>query len=237
MKFAHIAIALAIVAAALLLVAGPGTRLALWDFGTGFSLMRWAAFTGLAAAASALVILLVPRLRRGHGFMLGVALVLGLGVAFVPWNNLRQAKTVPPIHDISTDTTNPPAFVAILPLRAKAPNQAAYGGPEVARQQVQAYPDIRPYLTKEAPRQAFDRALRAARAMGWQIVASDPASGRIEATDTTVWFGFKDDVVIRVAPATHGSRIDVRSVSRVGKSDVGTNARRVRAYLQRLEQR
>lgn len=169
--------------------------------------------------------------------MLGVALVLGLGVAFVPWNNLRQAKTVPPIHDISTDTTNPPAFVAILPLRAKAPNQAAYGGPEVARQQVQAYPDIRPYLTKEAPRQAFDRALRAARAMGWQIVASDPASGRIEATDTTVWFGFKDDVVIRVAPATHGSRIDVRSVSRVGKSDVGTNARRVRAYLQRLEQR
>lgn len=235
MKFPHFAIVLALVAVALLLVAGPGTRLALWDFGTGFGLLRWAAFTGLAAAASALAMLLLPRLRRGHGLLLGVALLLGLGVAFVPWNNLRQAKTVPPIHDISTDTTHPPAFVAILPLRADAPNPATYGGPDVARQQAQAYPDIRPYFTTEAPRPAFDRALRAARAMGWQIIASEPASGRIEATATTLWFGFKDDVVIRVAPAANGSRIDVRSVSRVGKSDVGTNARRIRAYLQRLE--
>lgn len=235
MKFPYIAIALAIVAAALLLVAGPGTRLALWDFGTGFSLMRWATYTGLAAAASALVMLLLPQLRRGHGRMLGVALVLGVGVAFVPWNNLRLAKTVPPIHDISTDTTHPPAFVAILPLRANAPNPAAYGGPDVAKQQAQAYPDIRPYLITEAPRQAFDQALRAARAMGWQIIASDPATGRIEATDTTPWFGFKDDVVIRVAHVSDGSRIDVRSVSRVGKSDVGTNARRIRAYLHRLK--
>lgn len=235
MKLPHLAIALAIVAALLLLVAGPGTRLALWDFGTGFSLMRWATYIGLAAAASALVMLLLPRLRRGHGRMLGIALVLGAGVAFVPWNNLRLAKTVPPIHDISTDTTHPPAFVAILPLRANAPNPATYGGPTVAAQQAQAYPDILPYITTEAPPQAFNRALQAAHAMGWQIVASDPSTGRIEATDTTPWFGFKDDVVIRVAPATDGSRIDVRSVSRVGKSDVGTNARRIRAYLQQLK--
>ena len=81
---------------------------------------------------------------------------------------------------------------------------------------------------------AFDRALAAARAMGLEIVANSPAEGRIEATATTFWFGFKDDVVVRIVPDRQGSRVDVRSVSRVGRSDVGTNARRIRAYLQKL---
>jgi uncharacterized protein (DUF1499 family) len=67
--------------------------------------------------------------------------------------------------------------------------------------------------------------------MGWELVASDSAAGRIEATATTPWFGFKDDVVVRVRPDGSGSRIDVRSVSRVGKSDVGANAKRIRTYL------
>ena len=236
MKLPRFAIALAIIAAALLLAAGPGTRLALWDFRTGFQLFTWAAFTGLAAAASALVMLLIGRLRRAHGVMLGVALLLGLGVAFVPWNAMRQAKQVPPIHDISTDTTHPPAFVAILPLRADAPNPATYGGPEIAQQQAKAYPDIRPYITDNAPSLVYDRALKFAHSMGWQIVASDAGDGRIEATDTTPWFGFKDDVVIRIEPAAGGSRVDMRSVSRVGQSDVGTNARRIRAFMQKLAQ-
>ena len=81
---------------------------------------------------------------------------------------------------------------------------------------------------------AFIRAERAARAQGWEMVAVVPAEGRIEATETTRWFGFKDDVVIRVRPAAAGSRVDVRSVSRVGRGDVGTNARRVRAFLEAL---
>jgi uncharacterized protein (DUF1499 family) len=70
--------------------------------------------------------------------------------------------------------------------------------------------------------------------MGWEIVDSDPERGRIEATATTFWFGFKDDVVVRVRPASEGSRIDVRSVSRVGRSDVGTNAERIEEYLEKL---
>jgi uncharacterized protein (DUF1499 family) len=70
--------------------------------------------------------------------------------------------------------------------------------------------------------------------MGWQIVDANASEGRIEATDTTFWFGFKDDIVIRVAATSGGSRIDVRSVSRVGRSDVGTNAKRIRCYLKRL---
>ena len=104
----------------------------------------------------------------------------------------------------------------------------------MALAQRHAYPDIRPLFLPLAPPPAFDRALNAARAAAWEIVAADSASGRIEATATTRWFGFKDDVVVRIAPAASGSRVDVRSVSRVGQSDVGTNAKRIRDYLARL---
>ena len=119
-------------------------------------------------------------------------------------------------------------------MRAGAPNTATYGGAELARTQSGAYPDLGPHRIDAAPARAFERALQAARAMGWEIVAADAAAGRIEATDTTFWFGFKDDVVVRVEADGSGSRVDVRSVSRVGASDVGTNAKRIRAYLRAL---
>ena len=97
------------------------------------------------------------------------------------------------------------------------------------------YPDLKPGFVSRPPDAVFADALQAAKDMGWQIVASDPTSLRIEATDTTPWFGFKDDVVVRLSPIPAGSRIDVRSVSRVGKSEVGTNARRIITYLSRLK--
>jgi len=233
-KPAHFPLLLSVIAALLLSGAGPGTRLHLWEFGTGFQLMRWAAFAGLAAVALAVVMLLLPRTRRGGLAGLLAALALGLGVAFVPWNALRYARSVPPIHDITTDTVRPPQFVAILPLRAGAPNPAAYGGPDAARAQIGAYPDLRTHRMDIAPPAAFNRAQQAARDMGWEIVAADAATGRIEATDTTFWFGFRDDVVIRVEADGAGSRVDLRSVSRVGVGDAGANARRIRAYLRAL---
>lgn len=234
MKSVHFAFLLSLIAIVLLLAAGPGTRLELWEFRTGFQLMKWAAFAGLAAAALATVMFLLPRTRRTGPAWLLVALVLGLGVAFVPWNGMRQARAVPPIHDITTDTERPPEFVAVLPLRADAPNPAEYGGPEVAQAQLAAYPDLRPLRLALPPAEAFERAQQVARDMGWELVAADATAGRIEATDTTLWFGFKDDIVVRVEAEGSGSRIDVRSLSRVGKSDVGTNAKRIRAYLQAL---
>jgi len=230
----HFALLLAAIAALLLLAAGPGTRLALWEFGTGFQLMRWAGYAGLGTGAWATVMLLQPRTRRAAPIALVVALALGLGTAFVPWYALRQARALPPIHDITTDTQRPPEFVALLPLRAAAPNPAAYGGAEVAQAQARAYPDLRTHRMDVAPADAFKRALQAARDMGWEVVAADAAAGRIEATDTTFWFGFKDDVVIRVEADGTGSRVDVRSVSRVGVGDVGANAKRIRAYLRAL---
>ena len=110
-----------------------------------------------------------------------------------------------------------------------------YGGAEVAAKQRASYPEIAPAELSLPPDRAFDRALAAAHAMGWEVVLSDPAGGRIEATDTTFWFGFKDDVVVRVIPQPTGSRVDVRSLSRVGGGDIGANAARIRAYLAKLK--
>jgi uncharacterized protein (DUF1499 family) len=221
---------LGLLAAVSVLAAGPGTRFGLWGFRTGFSALRWGAYAGLAAAAVA-VLLLVVRPKSGGVVPLVLGLVLGLGAAFVPWRWMQQARGVPPIHDITTDLDRPPKFVAVLPLRVGAPNPATYGGSAVAEAQRRSYPDIKPLLLSVPVAAAYQQALASARGMGWELVASDSAAGRIEATATTPWFGFKDDVVVRVRPDGSGSRIDVRSVSRVGKSDVGANAKRIRTYL------
>jgi uncharacterized protein (DUF1499 family) len=166
--------------------------------------------------------------------VLVVALVMGSAAFVVPWMFLQRAKRVPPIHDITTDPKDPPQFVAVLPLRKDALNSPVYGGDSVAAKQEAGYPDIKPLSIAMPPGQAFDRALSAANAMGWTIVAADSTAGRIEATATTSWFGFKDDVVVRIRGENSGSRVDVRSESRVGGSDLGMNAARVRAYLARL---
>jgi uncharacterized protein (DUF1499 family) len=110
----------------------------------------------------------------------------------------------------------------------------AYPGAEFARQQKAAYPDLVSLILPLPPQAAFAKAVAAAEAMGWEVVGRDAAAGRIEAVDTTKWFGFKDDIAIRVTAADGGSRIDVRSKSRLGRSDLGTNARRIRAYLRTL---
>jgi hypothetical protein len=238
MKFSRIALLLAVSAALLLLVGGPGTRFGLWEFRDGFLLMRWAAYLGLVSAALALTLLIIPATRRGQGVRLLFACVIGLIVAYLPWQLQQQARSVPPIHDITTDTLDPPQFSAILPLRGAAPNPPGYAGEQVARLQQEAYPDLRSYRLNAGAGQAFERALAAARQMGWEIVAADPETGRIEATATTFWYGFKDDIVVRIGAddaGNGGSVIDVRSKSRVGRSDLGANAARIRAYLDALQ--
>ena len=231
MKMIRIPLMLALLALILLAVSGPGVRLGLWPFPFGFQVMRWAAYCGLAAIAGSVFAFAVPSWRARGLRTLMFSIVLGSGVAYFPWQIVQQAKTLPPIHDISTDLLDPPAFVAILPLRANAANPAAYGGPEIAAAQRAAYPDVQPLTLSEPTAKAYARALAAARRSGWQIIAASQPSGRIEATATTPWFGFKDDIVVRVRPSADGSRIDVRSVSRVGSSDVGANAKRIRRYL------
>jgi len=227
---------LALLAGLVLCLAGTGYRLQWWELRPAFTILRWAAYGGLVAAVLSLLGMILARPggpRRGFPLAL-VGLVVGLVVVGIPWRWWRKAQQVPPIHDITTDTETPPAFVAIRPQRADAPNPADYAGPELAAQQRAGYPELGPLTLQASPQQAFERALAAARDMGWEVVAAEPAGGRIEATATTFWFGFKDDVVVRISPTDDGSRIDVRSVSRVGRSDVGTNAKRIKAYLERI---
>ena len=202
-------------------------------------MLRWAADGGLLAAAVSIAGLVLSRrqLSRARLILSISGLVIGLGVVGVLWSWWHTAQSLPAIHDITTDTENPPAFVSVLPLRKDAANPAEYGGPEIAAKQNAAYPDLAPVMLPLPPPPAFEQALRTAREMGWTIVDSNPGEGRIEATDRTFWFGFKDDIVIRITQADQGSRIDVRSVSRVGRSDVGTNAKRIRNFLKKLAQK
>jgi uncharacterized protein (DUF1499 family) len=218
-------------------LAGFGHRWGWWHYRTGFAVLKAGAYIGIAAAAVSLVGLIVARpFHVRQGVVLSLAgILIGLLTAGIPWSWMRTAKQMPVIHDITTDTESPPKFVAVLPLRKDAANPSEYGGSDIAAQQRKGYPDIVPRLMKVLPEQAFEQALQTAREMGWETVDAKSKDGRIEATDTTFWFGFKDDVVIRITPVPDGSRIDVRSLSRVGKSDVGTNAKRIRAFFKKLE--
>lgn len=201
-----------------------------------FDLLGWAAYGGLGAGAVSLVGLI--RARPGgprRGFLIALAgLCVGIAAFWLPYSQRQTAREVPAIHDITTDTRNPPEFRSVVPLRPAGANSLAYGGAELSRMQQEAYPDIGP-ATFDAPQdKVFSAALETAREMGWTIVASDGGDGRIEAVATTFWFGFNDDVVVRVAGSPEGTRVDVRSVSRVGVSDVGKNAARIRAFLEAL---
>ena len=230
---AMVALVAALVAIAL---SGLGSRWGWWHFRTGFSILKWGAYAALASAALTIVFALLRRDagRRRALVMAAVLSAVALGVVAVPWQMRRTARSVPPIHDITTDTDNPPAFVA-LRNRPGARNPVEYGGAEVAAQQRAGYPDIGPVMLPVAPPEAVARAAAVARELGWTIASVDTAAGRVEATDRTRWFGFYDDVVVRVTAADEGSRVDVRSLSRVGGSDVGANAARIRRFLARLQ--
>lgn len=236
MKLVSLVFTVAVVAAVMLLVAGPGARFEVWEFGFGFQLMRWAFFSAAGTAVVAAILLVVPKTRAAGAGKLAAALVIAAATAWVPWQGLQTARSVPPIHDITTDMQDPPAFVDIAPLRADAPNPVSYEGEEIASQQREAYPDLQTIELSIPADEAFARAAAAARAQGWEMVAEAPADGRIEASDTTFWFGFIDDVVIRIEPRQGGSVLDIRSKSRVGRSDVGANAARIRQFLEDFEQ-
>jgi uncharacterized protein (DUF1499 family) len=234
--FARAGSLLALLAGIAAVSSGLGTRYEAWNFHTGLGILRGAAYGGAAATVLSLAGIISSLFPvNGRSVRLGFyGLVFGLILVAIPWYWAEKAKRVPPIHDITTDIQHPPKFVTILPLRKDASNPPDYGGPQVAAHQLKAYHDIVPLFLKTPPDRAFEKALAVARGMGWTIVDDNSDKGRIEATDTTFWFGFKDDIVIRVEKKDSGSRVDIRSVSRVGISDIGTNAERIRRFLAKM---
>lgn len=220
---------------AFLLVYASGPLYQFEIIGLG-SVFLWFKY-GVYAAIAALVLLVLQVLfarRTVSWTSAGAVVLLSVMALILPLSMLYKARQAPPIHDISTDLKNPPEFVAIVPLRAEAPNPVAYAGKATALQQQKAYPELKTLRYAQSKSELMDAAAEAAHDLGWQIVNIDEDNGLIEATDSTVWFGFKDDVVIRIEDKTDQRLVDIRSKSRVGGSDLGKNAERIEHFIDTL---
>ena len=221
-------------------LSGLGSRWDWWRFQTGFTILQWGVIACTGGTVASLVGLLSAALQRQGALALRAVpgIIIGLAILAYPLSLLDQASTVPAIHDITTDTADPPQFRAVADARDAAMNAVAYPGGDTARRQRQAYPWIEPRVFDRPVHTVFQAARRQVEAEGWEVHTADRAAGRIEATATSFWYGFKDDVVVRITETQDGrTRVDVRSASRVGISDLGVNADRVDAFLDDLAER
>ncbi len=242
---------LAILGPLVFVVAAVGYKLGLFGLGVSFGLLNLK-LGPLALAASmgfAIISMLLAWFIKPHkGFIVAAiaAIIPALGVMKLQDTRATVAE-LPFIHDVTTDTQDPPMFTqAILSERAKVEgvNSADYVGKKDSRDeelvsvlQTKAYPDIRPIVLSEPKDVVFGRVEAVVAQMGWEMKSSDLDTGIIEATDTTFWYGFKDDVIIRLRDSEGGGTlIDMRSLSRVGGSDIGKNADRIREFFKALNE-
>ena len=221
---------------AFLLVALPGPlyKYGVVDLGTAFTGFKFGVFAGIAA----LILLALQVIFKRKTVTLGstvIALLLSAIAIAMPLSMMNKGKSVPPIHDISTDLINPPKFDAIAPLRADAPNPVEYAGEATAKQQRDAYPDLKTLSYAQSQSELVKATEQAVNNLGWDLVNSDVDKGIVEATDSTMWFGFKDDVVVRVTDNGNERLLDIRSKSRVGGSDLGKNSERIHNFINELD--
>ena len=221
---------------AFLLVALPGPlyKYGVVDLGTAFTGFKLGVFAGIATLILLLLQILFKRKTVTFGSTI-MALLLSTIAITIPLSMLNKGKSVPPIHDISTDLVNPPEFVAIAPLRADAPNPVEYAGVEVATQQRAAYPELQTLNYPQSKSELVEATKQAIDNSGWQLVNIDANQGIVEATDRTMWFGFKDDVIVRITDNGSKRLVDIRSKSRVGGSDLGKNAERIHDFTEELD--
>ena len=225
------------VAAFLLLPIGAlGTRVGLWGFEVGFLLLLLGGLLALAGLGGGIPGVLAARRRSLSRDLWGTVFGMALGFAVVVFMGMQllRVMSAPLIHHVSTNTEDPPQFIEVIALRGEDANPLAFDAEKIAPLQAEFYPWIEPLLLRATPEEAFDEALYVLMDMGLEVVATHPELGLIEAVDTTFWFGFQDDVAIRVGAYPQGSVIDARSVSRVGLTDLGANAERVKEIFRRL---
>lgn len=166
-------------------------------------------------------------------------ILLAMAISLIPIlfvvPQILKARSVPAIHDISTDIDNPPEFLELASARSETENDLVYAdevvGAETGAIQRKAYPGVRTIESDLSVAEAVDRASSILASQGLEVANVDPDSGIVEATATTTWFGFKDDVVVRATEKGGQTLIDVRSVSRVGRSDIGANAARIEKFI------
>lgn len=229
---------LSLICTLVFVLSGYGYQWGLWGLGTGFTLLTYGAYAaiGLAVIQTLFFFFMKESGISAKAMVLtGFLLTLIISATAIYWQ--YKARSVPPIHDITTDIQNPPEFVAMERLRAEAPNPPEYAGEETAEQQREAYPYIQPLVVSEAVQEVIDEIVMLISERDWKIVSVNREDGRIEATEKLAWFGFKDDVVIRVTETEEGTRVDMRSKSRIGGSDIGINAERIDQFLTDLEAR
>ena len=217
--------------------AGLGYRFDLWHFRTGIATLGYVFWVAAATAAVTLLALILAVVRRApnRALVLGFLGVLIAGItAYIPYHLRQTANSVPAIHDITTDLANPPVFVRAATMRKKDDHPVAYDGAKVGELQKGAYPDVATIVTPAPADKAFETAKGTLLDMGLEIIDADPAQGRVEAVATSLLFGFKDDVVVRVAAAADGTHVDMRSKSRVGRNDFGMNAKRIRTFTAKM---
>lgn len=227
-------LAVACVAAAIL--SGLGYRLDLWDFRGGFKIFKWTFQLGIAAVVLSLVGLVIPSRKTGATMAMGLlGLIIGGVAVYVPWNWKQTLDAHPYIHDITTDLNDPPAFVVVVSVRGEGDHPVTYDGPEVAEKQREAYPELKSLVVSANSSTVFAAAKKVVDMMGMELVDASEGDMRIEATQTSFFYGFKDDVVVRIVATPEGTKVDVRSKSRVGRSDIGQNAKRIKSFLAKLE--
>jgi uncharacterized protein (DUF1499 family) len=236
-RVARLAFVLACLSAPVVAIAGPLHHYLGVDRDLALNVFRFGFYIAAASIALALATIVPTRPGdRRRGFVAAVlALVIGVASAWAPLAWLMHAYRAPDLIDITTDTEDPPKLVATLKMRQGATNGPAYPGHAAAELQHAIYPDLTPIRLSVPPAEAFRRVERVAAAMGWQVVAREATEGRLEAVATSPWFGFHDDIAVRVrrdGPA--GSRVDIRSKSRTGTSDLGVNAERIRTFARLL---
>ena len=244
-KVTTAALALSIGGVVAALIAAVGSGAGTWALGTGFGILRYALYAAVAGGVLALVGAFMARRRGMRAVGLNVlAFAVALLFAAYLGNQVSTARSVPAIHDVATDLDDMPQF-RVLSVRAdnleKVPDMDR---PELAAMAPlerwkaihrEAYGDLRSVRVPGEVATTTRRAGALAKERGWAVAAVDPRAGVMEATATTLFFRFKDDVVVRVRPAPGGgSIVDMRSISRVGGSDVGVNAERVRSFLKDL---
>jgi uncharacterized protein (DUF1499 family) len=226
----------AIVSGLLLPLGALGTRFGFWNYPFGLMLVASGfviAVIGVFGAAAGLLATFKGGLGSERLLVL-LGLLVCLGVLTVVTAQFNRVRTVPPIHNVSTDVQDPPSFRYVQTLRGSDANPLDYDAAELAPLQQAAYPWLQPMRVDLAPSESFARARQVLEAMGLEVVHAEPRDGRLEAVATSFWFGFKDDLVVRIRPEVGGSVLDLRSVSRVGQSDLGANARRIAEFQYRF---
>lgn len=215
-----------------------GVRVGFIEPNTAFEILRKTVFAAIALTVITILSLVICRRECSTGcrrFFILVAIVSF--VYSVMWVGLYTQKSQhPDLYDISTDLHNPPVFINIAFLRKGSDHGLTYDFSWVPVQK-QYYPDVKPLIVATPFKQTYIEALSLVKERGWDLVAQYPNAGVIEAVARTPIFGMRDDVVIRITHENSKVVVDMRSSSRIGKSDHGNNAERIRDYLGELKKR